>query len=201
MSTTQRHTIRILRTGMVVALFLFVCTSAHAAVLSSENFKVIPKGDGRDDGLRFSSENYSITVKAPSRETDGGSKQGSKTSEDLSEPDFSVLPSIVVGTQRENIVPKNNVPLFLRDNVLNEEYDREYVQNSKLSEVNIPKNSDTPSLDLRASVFGALSAESLQSLLGKVEHSRTARAVVLGGVLLCLWLIRTTRIGKLYSPF
>ncbi len=197
---TQRRTIRILNTTLFVVLFLFVCAPVHAAVLSSENFKVIPKGDGRDDGLKFSSENYSITVKAPSRETESN-KQGSRAHEVLREPDFSTLPSIIVGTQRENIVPENSVPLFLRNNVLNEEYDREYIQNSKLSEVNTPKNSDASSIDLRASVFGALSTESLRALFGKIEHSRTARAVVLGGVLLCLGLIRSTRIGKLYSPF
>ncbi|MCR4285282.1 MAG: hypothetical protein NUW00_00130 [Candidatus Kaiserbacteria bacterium] len=192
--------------GFVLCLFALTTAPVYATTLSSENFKVTTTGSDTDGGTTFSSTNYSITSKANTEDSDdvvSGGSQGSKKDAKLQKPDFTVLPEIIVGTQRENIVPKNNVPQALRDDVLSEQYTPGTNQNSKLSEVNTARK-DNGAKNLSASVISGWTMESLrefQGKLGDIFKERSARAIVLGTVIGGLLLIRRTKIGRGYFPF
>ena len=193
--------------GICALYFIvFVTTPVYATTLSSENFKVTTTGSDTNGGTTFSSANYSITSKADTDDSGdvvSGGSQGSKKDTKLQKPDFTVLPEIIVGSQRENIVPKNNVPTALRDDVLSEQYTPGTNQNRKLSEVNTARN-DNNANQLSASLVSAWTMESFRELQGRLRDvfsERSARAGVLGVVICGLLLIRRTRIGKVYMPF
>lgn len=192
--------------GLVLCFFVFVGAPVYASTLTSENFRVTTTGGDIDGGTTFTSANYSIVSKAntdDSGDVVSGDSQGSKKDTKLQKPDFTVLPEIIVGTQRENIVPKNNVPMALREDVLNEQYTPGTNQNSKLSEVNTAKK-DNNTNRLSASLISAWTMESLRELqgrLGDIFKERSARAIVLGMVIGGLVFIRRTKIGRMYMPF
>lgn len=193
--------------GFVFCLLALTVAPVYATTLSSENFKVISKGGDIDGGTTFSSTNYSIISKTATEDSDdvvsGGSSQGSRRDTKLKKPDFSVLPEIILGTQQENIMPKNNVPSALRDEVLNELYIPGTIQNNKLNEVNTVKK-DEGTNPQSASLISAWTTESLRELrerLGDIFKERSARALVLGVVIGGLFFIRRTKIGKVYTPF
>lgn len=192
--------------GLVFCLLAFLTAPVYATTLSSENFKITTAGSDTDGGTTFSSTNYSIVSKTSTDDSGdvvSGSSQGSKKDMKLQKPDFTVLPEIIVGTQRENIVPKNNVPTALRDDVLSEQYTPGTNQNSKLSEVNTARK-DNGANRLSASLVSAWTMESLRELqgrLGNLFKERSARAMVLGVVICGLLLIRRTKIGRRYFPF
>ena len=193
--------------GCALCLLAFTVAPVYATTLTSENFKVISKGSDIDGGTTFSSTNYSIISKASAGDSSdivsGGSRQGSKKDTKFEKPDFSVLPEIILGTQQENIVPKNNVPPTLRDEVLSEQYTPGTNENSKLSEVNTVRKDDGVNPQ-SASVISAWTMESLRELqgrLGDIFKERSARVVVLVVVIGALLFIRRTKIGRRYFPF